>query len=312
MRYSVAATALLVGAATASLQAGYGNDAVTQASDSQVQAPAPSAYAASPEVAEDKTVYQTIPVTITSCAPSVTSCPAKTSPYVTSTVIPASSTLDNSPVGETHPALPPAEAETHPVSPVETHPAPPAETHPVSPAETHPAPPADTTAAPEETSNLINSPVGDSSSCTCPPPVTVTATVTLSPSGAPTDVPSATADSPVVPNSDAPGPEAPAGTIPAVTDNSPVSPDSVASGAEVSPEELPSAVDNSPLDDTSAVTGTGVAAPTGTAPVGTATGGVNPPAPTGSPIIPFEGAASTLSGSFVAVGLTAIAAIFLA
>ncbi|KAL8968667.1 MAG: hypothetical protein Q9197_004754 [Variospora fuerteventurae] len=312
MRYSVAATALLVGAATASLQAGVSNGVVSQASDGQVQAPGPSAYAASSEVAEEHIVYQTIPVTITSCAPSVTSCPAKTSPYVTSTVIPASSTLDNSPVGETHPALPPAEAETHPVSPAETHPAPPAETHPAPPAETYPAPPADTTAAPEETSNVINSPVGDSSSCTCPPPVTVTATITLSPSGAPTGFPSATGDSPVGPANGAPGVEAPVETAPEDTDNSPVGPGSVASGAEVSAEELPSAVDNSPLDDASAVTGAGVAAPTGTAPVGTATGVVIPPTPTGPPITPFEGAASTLSGSFVAVGLTAIAAMFLA
>ncbi|KAL9612910.1 MAG: hypothetical protein Q9167_002543, partial [Letrouitia subvulpina] len=54
-----------------------------------------------------------------------------------------------------------------------------------------------------------------------------------------------------------------------------------------------------------------VPVPSGTAPP-TGSGAVTGPTPTGSPITGFTGAASTFSGSFIAAGLAALAAVFLA
>ncbi|KAL9009908.1 MAG: hypothetical protein Q9173_005106 [Seirophora scorigena] len=343
MRYSAATTALLVGAATAALEAG-GSNIISQISDGQIQAPGPGASttpvvspsagssapvvtspAATSEVPVDQTVYQTIPVTVTSCAPAVKSCPATTSPYVTTTVIPVvSSSLDNSPVGETPQSS----------SPVETHPAP-AGTSPVgeapqssSPVETHPAP-AGTSPAPDATSALDNSPVGASSSCTCPPPVTLTSVVTVTPSGSPTGgaaVPQGSSLAGSTPGAGVPGAETPAGStpgadVPGAGVPGAETPAGSSPGAGVPGVDVPGTTGTSPVGDNPApfppTVGTGIPAPfasIGTAPTGVATastGGVNSPIQTGPPIAPFTGAASTLSGSFFAVGLTAIAAIFL-
>ncbi|KAL8966219.1 MAG: hypothetical protein Q9183_003469, partial [Haloplaca sp. 2 TL-2023] len=98
MRYSVAAAAILIGAASANPAMAGG--AVSQIPDGQVQAPAADATAApvqpAPPVAEhdnspageDSVIYETVVATITSCAPAVVDCPATTKPIITTSVIP--------------------------------------------------------------------------------------------------------------------------------------------------------------------------------------------------------------------------------
>ncbi|KAL8768796.1 MAG: hypothetical protein Q9209_005085 [Squamulea sp. 1 TL-2023] len=325
MRYSVVATAVLVGAASASLEGGV----VSQIPDGQVQAPtsasvAPvvSSTAESPveeTSAQDETIYQTQTFTVTSCAPTVTYCPATTSPYVTTSVVPI---VSNTAVPETHPAPATTPAPSNIPAVPETHPAPTSSV----PSNSNNSPVGETSAVPESPSLITPNPEIPLASNTCPPttcPSAVTSyiTVTVAPSGIPTTPGSE------VPGSGVPGVGSSGVPIPSNVDNSPVSPGSPSDvlipsnvgNSPVSPGSpsgvpIPSNVDNSPVSPPFTIpTGAGIPPTTPNVPIGTgSTGVVSPQQPTGSPIVGFTGAASTVSGSFVAAGIAAIAAIFLA
>ncbi|KAL9034794.1 MAG: hypothetical protein Q9180_005208 [Flavoplaca navasiana] len=349
MRYSVVASAVLIGAASASLEGGV----VSQIPDGQVQAPTgpvehPVISSVEQPVEEpssvaDETIYQTQTFTVTSCAPTVTVCPATTAPYVTTSVVPIVSgtpvvpvethpapTSDNSPVQETHPA--PVPEENQP-----SQPAPTSDNSPVQ--ETGPAPQEGSPAPTSDNSPVQETPI-DGGVCppttcptTCPPAVTSYVTVTVAPSGVPTSGPVPGSEAP---NAGVPGSEAPA-VVPEESGSNNPSQSPVDGGAEVpavvpgesasnnpgqSPVDggagvipgsegaaIPSVVDNSPVSPPFATGPAVVPGATGVAAGTASTGGVFP-GPTGAPITPFTGAASTFSGSFVAAGLAAMAAIF--
>ncbi|KAL8745736.1 MAG: hypothetical protein Q9184_007836, partial [Pyrenodesmia sp. 2 TL-2023] len=300
MRFSVAATAVLAGAANASLEAG---GQVSQIPDGQVQAPGPdspaaslppvittSAPAASPETTAegDSTIYQTVEVTITSCGPSTKSCPATTSPYVTTSVIAVPS--GNPALVPTTPAEVPTSA---PVEVPSSAPAVPVSStlgsSPVDQTSEHAAPPAGTTPAPEvPSSTLGSSPVGASSICECPAPVTecpapvtIYSTVTVSPSGVPTG---AAPGSPVGSTPGAPGsPEVSAPGVPGSspvgsTPGAPGSPEVSAPGAPGSSPvgSIPGAPGSSPVGSTPVAPG--VSSPSSAAPIAV------PGAPGNSPV----------------------------
>ncbi|KAL8813255.1 MAG: hypothetical protein Q9200_000382, partial [Gallowayella weberi] len=183
MHYSVVATAVLVGAASAAMEGGV----VSQIPDGQVQAPtsltgkpvisstaeSPVTQTSSAAVPPEQTVYQTQTFTVTSCPPTVTVCPATTAPYVTTSVVPYVSGTPVNPVVPVVPVTNPAVPAT--TSTPVTLPAVPATTPAASPSssgnnspvgETHPAPqPSLTTPNPEIplASGTPNSPVGASS-----------------------------------------------------------------------------------------------------------------------------------------------------
>ncbi|KAI4270712.1 MAG: hypothetical protein LQ337_006511 [Flavoplaca oasis] len=330
MRYSAVASAVLIGAASASLEGGV----VSQLPDGQVQAPTGPVEnpvisspveqpAEEPTSVVDETIYQTQTFTVTSCAPTVTVCPATTAPYVTTSVVPF---VSGTPV-ETHPA------PTSINSPVEeTNQAP-------IPEETQPAPTSDNSPIQE---TPIASGVCPPSTCpasTCPPAVTSYVTVTVAPSGVPTSGPVPGFEAPNAGDNNGAGipgdsgvnnpsespvegesniPTQGGSNVPSegpVEDGSNIPGQSpVEGGAGVIPGSegvaIPSTVDNSPVQPPFATGPAVVPGASGIAPIGTAsTGGVFP-GPTGAPITPFTGAASTFSGSFVAAGLAALAAIF--
>ena len=304
MRYSVVASAVLIGAASASLEGGV----VSQLPDGQVQAPTgpvehPVISSSVEQPVEestsvaDETIYQTQTFTVTSCAPTVTYCPATTAPYVTTSVVPIVSGT--------------------PVVPVETHPAPTSDNSPIQetqsiPQETPSAPTSEdspiqeTPSTPAVTSD--NSPIQETPSAnpvcpptTCPPAVTSYVTVTVAPSGVPTSgpVPGTEApavnpgnnngagipgdsgvnnpsESPVEGGSNIPseGPIEGGSNVPVEGGSNNPGQSPVEGGAGVIPGSegvaIPSNVDNSPFQPPFA---TGPLQPSGVAPIGTASTG---------------------------------------
>lgn len=344
MRYTVVASAVLIGAASASLEGGV----VSQIPDGQVQAPTgPVEHPVISSTVEqpveestsvaDETIYQTQTYTVTSCAPTVTYCPATTAPYVTTSVVPIVSGIPVVPV-ETHPV---PTSDNSPVQ--ETQPSQPAPTSDNSPVqETNPAPQESSPVPTSDNSPVQETPIAGSvcPPTTCPPAVTSYVTVTVAPSGVPTsgpvpgtEAPGAGSPGAGVPGSEAPG--APGAGVPGVEAPGVGVPGSEAPGAGVPGSQapgagvpgveapgapgagapgsegaaIPSVVDNSPVQPPFATGPAVVPGASGVAAGTASTGGVFP-GPTGAPITPFTGAASTFSGSFVAAGLAAMAAIF--
>lgn len=178
MRYTLAAAAI-VGAVVATPNYGYAP--VSQIGDGQLQAPTgtPATTAApyvpaTSEAATESTVYSTEVKTITSCHPTVKSCPAE------STVVSTTSY----PVVYTQPTTTPVatseESSSTPVYVASSESSTPVVSA-STPVETSPVETAPVVTTPVGTSPPETTPVAVSSEC--PPPSTVYSTVTVTPSG---------------------------------------------------------------------------------------------------------------------------------
>lgn len=285
MQYSFVLAALGASAVMGSMQP------VGQITDGQIQVSTGAAETLPTPVTSapvsEETVFITKHIVTTSCGPEVVSCPAR-SYHTTSTVIPV--------VKPSAPAVPESSAPVSlPNSPIQP-------SAPVVsiPAQSIPSSPEVPVSSAPVVPGSPNSPVQPSAPAVCPTcptcPAAVTVTVTATP------VPSAPA-SPALPES----PAASESSVPAVpaSPNSPVQP---IESSPASPNSPAQPIESSPASPVSpGLPLSGAPAPSGTA----ASTGVVPYAPTGSPITPFKGAASSLGSSIAMAGLAAFAAIIL-